>query len=97
MEQAIVEQKMAVIRGYLLENIFQCMIQDGPTTDTGRTLLVTFGGTGKCELHLSSAVLSNENQTTLELGWGLKDNNIAAKVLNGSEFALTPDRVVPKD
>lgn len=92
-----IEKKMAIIREYLLSNISQCTIQDGPQADGVRTLLITFGGTGQRKVHVGPALLADDNQTTLELGWGLKDNNIAGKVLQGPDFYLTPDTVVPKD
>ena len=96
-EDQTIQEKMAVIRQYLLDSISQCTIQDAPTTDAERILLVSFGGTGNRTVRVSSALLSNKNQNTLQLEWGLKDNNIAMKVLNGPEVYLTPSSVVPKD
>jgi hypothetical protein len=86
-------RKLTVIRDYLLATIPQSSVCTGATVDGDPTLTVTCGGTGRCTIRVSSALLSDKHPTPMELGWALQDNHIAEKAMKGSAFYLNHEAV----
>jgi hypothetical protein len=93
MQHANIERKMVVIREYLQESISDCKVLDGPKTQGEKTLIAIFGKTAKCTLQISSALLSDTNPTPMELGWALKEKNIAGKVTTKPSVYLSHDKL----
>ncbi|MCC2641956.1 MAG: hypothetical protein K0S45_2369 [Nitrospira sp.] len=89
MQDANIERKMVVIREYLQKSISDCKVLDGPHAQGEKTLIAIFGKTAKCTLQISSALLSDMNPTPMELGWALKEKNIAGKVTTKPRVCLT--------
>lgn len=76
------DEKLIVIRGYLQKNISCSTIQEVSQPDGELTLTVTSGGGNRCTVQISSALLSDQHFTSIELRWALKENDIARKMLD---------------
>ena len=76
------ESKLIVIRGYLQKNVSHGSIHEASESDGGINLTVTCGGISYCTVQVSSALLSDENLTSTELRWALKERDIVRKILS---------------
>jgi hypothetical protein len=92
-EEKTVEQRLTVVRDYLLSRISQCRVLDGPSTPDERTLMVTFGTSGRRTVRVSTALLTNSRLDPLHLAEGLEQNDIARKVLSTPGFYLDAETV----
>lgn len=77
------EAKLVVIRGYLQKNIAHGTIQEVSQPGGELKLTVTCGGVSRCTVRVSSALLSDQHLTSIELRWALKERDIARKLFPG--------------
>lgn len=75
------EEKMGMIRKYLLETLPSHRVQDGARTHVDRVLLVFLEMDIICTVQITTALLDECHPSTLELERALKKDNVAAKVL----------------
>lgn len=75
------QEKIGVIRRYLLETLPTYEVQDGARTHVDRTLLVFHGLEVICTVQITTALLDKSHPSTLELERALQKDNVAAKVL----------------
>ena len=87
-EEKTIEERLTVVRDYLRSRISQCRVLDGPSTPNERTLMVTFGTSGRRTVRVSIALLTNPRLDPLRLAQGLEENDIARKVLATPGFYL---------
>lgn len=76
------EEKIGVIRRYLLETLPAHEVQDGARTHVDRTLLVFQGMDLICTVQVTTALLYGSHPSALELETPLKKDNVMAKVLS---------------
>ena len=83
------EDKIGVIRAYLLEALPSYRVQDGGRTHVDRTLLVLLGVDVISTVQIATALLDSSDPSTLGLELALKKENVAAKVLLSPVVCLT--------
>ena len=76
------EEKIGVIRRYLLETLPVHEVHDGARTHVDRTLLVFQGMDLICTVQITTALLDGNHPSVLELERALKNDNVMAKVLS---------------
>ena len=76
------EEKIGVIRRYLLDVLPGHDVQDGSRTHVDRTLQVLHGVEIICTVQIPTALLEGVHPTATELDQSLKNNNVAAWVLS---------------
>jgi hypothetical protein len=91
-----IEDRLTVVREYLLSRISQCRVVDGPATPHERTLMVTFGASGRRTVRVSTALLADSRLDSLHLAEGLEKNDIARQVLATPGFYLDAETVRSK-
>lgn len=58
---------------------------------------MTFGGTGRCTVQVCTALLSDQNLTSVELRWALKDMDVAGNVLSNEWIYLNHETLKTGD
>jgi hypothetical protein len=76
------DEKLIIIRKYLQKNISCGTIEEVSQPDGELTLTVTSGGGNRYTVQISSALLSDQHLTPIELRWALKEKDIARKMLD---------------
>ncbi|MEO8325965.1 MAG: hypothetical protein ABI618_08955 [Nitrospirota bacterium] len=76
------DAKLIVIRGYLQKNFAHGIIQEVSQPGGELKFTVTCGGVSRCTVRVSSALLSDQHLTSIELRWALKERDIARKLLS---------------
>jgi hypothetical protein len=92
-EENLIEQRLSVVRDYLQSRISHCRVLDGAPSAYERTLVVTFGTSGRRTVRVSTALLSNPRVDPHRLAEGLELNDIARKVLATPGFYLDAETV----
>lgn len=76
------EEKIGVIRRYLLETLPDHEVRDGSRTHVDRTLLVFHGVDIICTVQITTALLDGSHPSALELERALKKENVVDWVLS---------------